>query len=295
VRVDSFDSSDPNFSTLGGYDPTRTKDNGDVATNSGLINSLSVGNANIYGKVSTGPGGSISVGPTGAAGSKAWQDAGNTGIQPGWSSDDMNVAFPDVELPEGITSAPFATSGSVGGTQYAILLENGDYRVNSLSLSGIQPDKSTLFVNGHARLYVEYGFDMTGKSEIIINTNASLQVYVDAPSAAIGGNGVANNPGNATNFFYYGTEKNTRLAFSGNGEFTGVIYAPYAAFGLNGGGGGTQDFIGASITGTVQMNGHFNFHYDENLEKVGPSRGFVVSNWQEIQVSEPDWQTYFPL
>jgi hypothetical protein len=42
----------------------RRGDKGDIATNSGLINSLNVGNANIMGKVSTGKGGKCGIGPT---------------------------------------------------------------------------------------------------------------------------------------------------------------------------------------------------------------------------------------
>jgi hypothetical protein len=31
----------------------------------------------------------------------------------------------------------------------------------------------------------------------------------------------------------------------------------------------------------ITMNGHFNFHYDENLKNKGFSKGFVPSNWKE--------------
>jgi hypothetical protein len=30
------------------------------------------------------------------------------------------------------------------------------------------------------------------------------------------------------------------------------------------------------------MNGHLNFHYDEALGKRGPSRGFIITSWNEI-------------
>ncbi len=47
ISTDSFDSQNPLYSTGGQYDPTKRRDNGDIATNSGLVNSLSVGNADI--------------------------------------------------------------------------------------------------------------------------------------------------------------------------------------------------------------------------------------------------------
>ena len=56
VLVDSFDSSDPGHSTGGQYDPAKRKDNGHVATNLGIVNALSGGNASILGTVATGPG-----------------------------------------------------------------------------------------------------------------------------------------------------------------------------------------------------------------------------------------------
>src|SRR5262245_23581453 len=49
IETDSFDSADPGHSTGGDYDVAKRKDKGDVATNSGLVNSLNAGNANIRG------------------------------------------------------------------------------------------------------------------------------------------------------------------------------------------------------------------------------------------------------
>ena len=51
---------------------------------------------------------------------------------------------------------------------------------------------------------------------------------------------------------------------------------------LGGGGSTIYDFVGSTITATVTMNGHFKFHYDESLSRLGPSRGYVVSSWNEI-------------
>jgi hypothetical protein len=65
-----------------------------------------------------------------------------------------------------------------------------------------------------------------------------------------------------------------------------VIYAPNANFTMNGGGNSAYDFVGASITKTVTMNGHFKFHYDEALAKYGPSRGFVLTSWNEMTPQE---------
>src|SRR5258705_441674 len=75
VESDSYDSRYTNSSNNGRYDASRRRANGSVATNAGLTNSLNVANASIYGKVSTGPGGSISIGPQGSVGDTAWVDS----------------------------------------------------------------------------------------------------------------------------------------------------------------------------------------------------------------------------
>jgi hypothetical protein len=106
ILTDSFDSGDPNWSGPGGqYDPTKTRDYGDVASNGKLIN---VGNANIYGHAATGPGGTIAVGSGGGIGPHSWQATHVGQIADGWATDDSNFTFPDTSLPytTGLTAEP---------------------------------------------------------------------------------------------------------------------------------------------------------------------------------------------
>src|SRR4029079_12589316 len=65
VETDSYDSNDPAASTNGQYNASMRRFNGDIASNSGDTNGVlvDVGNANIRGKVSTGPGGRVDIGP----------------------------------------------------------------------------------------------------------------------------------------------------------------------------------------------------------------------------------------
>jgi hypothetical protein len=96
---------------------------------------------------------------------------------------------------------------------------------------------------------------------------------------------VVNQDGLATSFSYWGLPSNTSVTMAGNAAFIGTIYAPQAALTLGGGGNTTYDFSGASISNTVAINGHFNFHYDEGL-KSGPARGYIVDSWQEVSSTE---------
>src|SRR5213593_2450133 len=62
LTTDSFDSADVTQSTNGKYDAGKAGDKGDVVSNSGLVNSVAVGNADVKGHVSTGPNGTVSIG-----------------------------------------------------------------------------------------------------------------------------------------------------------------------------------------------------------------------------------------
>ena len=281
IKTDSFDSGDPNHSTDGQYDSSKAKDNGDVATNSSLVDSLGVWNAEIYGQVSAGPGGSVKLGKNGSVGDAAWHAAGNTGMQPGHFTDDMNVYFPDVEVP--FTGGGFTpATAMVGGTNYSYVVGDGNWQMTTLSMSG----SGAMLVTGDAVLYVTGDVSLSGQSYIYIAPGASLQMYVAGANTSIGGSGVMNANSTASSFAYWGLPSNTSIAMSGNAAFTGTIYAPSAALTLGGGGSTRYDFVGSTITGSVKMNGHFQFHYDEALRGFGPRRGYAVNSWEEASWEE---------
>ena len=113
IWSDSFDSQDPSYSTSGQYDVTKRKDNGSVASVTGII---TMGGGVIYGSVGTGPSGSASGG---TVGDLAWITSGGTGIESGHYANDMNVAFPDVQVPfVGGYSTPGPGSASVTNYTY---------------------------------------------------------------------------------------------------------------------------------------------------------------------------------
>lgn len=281
ITTDSFDSADPAHSNNGQYDPSKRKDNGDVVTNFDVVNALSIGNANIMGQVKTGPGGSISIGANGSAGSEAWVAGGNSGIEPGYADDDMNVVWHDVQVPTttwtplGVVNHPL--NGDTKNVYKYAILTSGDYTISSLA------DK--LYIAPEAkdvRLYITGNVSLSGKDEILIGDGAKVKVYMAGASFSVGGNGVINMNSRAESFSYFGLPSNTSVAFGGNAAFIGTIYAPNADFTLGGGGSDALDFVGASITKSVRMNGHYHFHYDENLMNVGASRGYIPTSWEEM-------------
>lgn len=280
IETDSFDSKDPAFSTAGQYDPTKVKAGGDIATNSTIINSLNVGNAKIKGRISSGPEGTPAIGPNGSVGSLDWHAGGSKGIEPGWYSDDMNVEFPEVDMPG--SSGWYPGPGVVDGVYYDHVLNSGKYALYNLRLSG----SSKVLVRGDAKLVVNNTISLSGQSSIMIEDDASLQIYMNGASADIAGNGVINETGNALNFQYWGGPNNTSVKLAGNSAFVGTIYAPDAHLTMGGGGSDIWDFIGAGIADSIEMNGHYRFHYDENLGRQGPKRGWIAASWNEIELSE---------
>jgi len=113
VKTDSFDSSDASRSWFGAYKPSYyVGDNGDIASNDTIVNSISGGNANIYGHAATGPGGTASVGSGGGIGSHSYQASNPGSIEPNtmeggnWYTHDSNFTFPDTELPYNSGIAP---------------------------------------------------------------------------------------------------------------------------------------------------------------------------------------------
>jgi hypothetical protein len=280
IRTDSFDSSDSGASTGGKYDPAKARDNGSVITTSTLVDSLNMGNAKIKGLAKTGPNGTISIGPNGSVGSSAWVDSGKKGIEPGYSANDVNLQFPEATVPSGLGWYWGAAAGGIvdGVTYDQVYTQNGNYVLNTISGKNIY-----IATNANVKFYISGNVSMSGDDSITIAAhNASLAIYMAGSTFKASGNAALNNLSEkAENFTYYGLPSNKTVQFSGNANFIGTIYAPQADFSLGGGGNDEYDFVGASVTKTVTMNGKFNFHYDENLARVGPARGYVPTLWAE--------------
>jgi hypothetical protein len=273
IATDSFDSSDPAASTNGRYDPAKRKAAGDIATTGGIIN---VQNADVMGTLYSGPAGSYTIGSQGTVGDVAWVTGGSLGIQPGHYKNDYNMDFPDVAPPYQTGFSP--ASGTLDGTNYTWVLSTGNYIVTDPNGVSFNNNDSVL-VTGFARVYVTASFIMGGKSQITIAPGASLQLYVAGANTSIG---TINNAGNCSSFNYFGLPGNTTIALSGNDAFMGTIYAPYADLSLSGGGSDSLDYQGAIAVRSIGMNGHFNFHFDENLKRNGPVRGYQITSWSEI-------------
>lgn len=72
---------------------------------------------------------------------------------------------------------------------------------------------------------------------------------------------------------------------SGNGFFSGCLFAPNAELRGNGGGSNQQDLCGSFIVGSVTSNGHMCFHYDEVLGAPANPRAWGLALWTELQTA----------
>jgi hypothetical protein len=286
VIADSFDSTDTNKSTGALYDPSKKQANSFVGTNAKTVAAVEVnGSVQLYGNVATGPTGTIVSTGGATVGDAAWLGSGSAGIQSGHSANDMNVFFPDVEVPfTGGYAIPIplpVVGYPYGGTNYLYALGSGTYQMSSLTMSA---PGDRMVITGHAILYVTGNISISGQGYIYIAPGASLSLYVGGTTTSIAGKGLVNS-GPASAFKYMGLPTNTSVAFSGNGTFSGVIYAPHAALTLSGTGSNPLDFIGASTSSTVTMSGGFNFHYDESLANTTDAL-YIAASWDEIPYSE---------
>jgi hypothetical protein len=285
VGTDSFNSGATNYP--GYWTNTIRLAGGDVVTNDQITNStLNVANANIAGHIKTGPSGGIAIGPNGSVGDLPWVDLPTPGIEPGWAVNDLNVIFGDVTLP---TSNPWLSppgSGVVNGHLYSFVFP--DWPVPKPPDYCQMPNSGDIYVGTNRSVFLNVTAPNYNPNNIYVagmgDKAGKLLAFLNGPpgQSCTLGTGDYTQSGLAANLAFLGLPTCTSLAYKGNGDFTGVMYFPEADFQLAGGGSGIIDFIGSSVSKTVQMNGHYHFHYDENLKKVGPNTGFKAMSWLEV-------------
>ena len=260
VTVDSFNSANNTHSDFGRYPPAsqswKLLTNGDVGS---VYGPVSLGTPNIKGDLYLGPAATNSV--------VANQVSGRI-------YNDFNVDYPDVVAP----------AGAPGGSGW--FLDNADPHIFSgSSYTCVINDSHKIIVRGGSKVTLYVTTANFSPSEIQIQTNlagasGSLTIYQVSGSASFMGNGaLAVDSRRADSFSYFGLPGVTSVTYNGNGNpFFGVIYAPSANLTLNGGG----YMVGACIGRSITMGTSYSFHFDENLLKVGPMRGYLAKSWEEL-------------
>jgi Tfp pilus assembly protein PilX len=271
--IDSFDSTDPLHSTLGLYDVAKREANGTVQSVSGSSGVITV-STRIYGKVATGPGGSVTIN-NGSVGDIAWNsDPANSGkIEPGYSSTDVNLSLEDVAIPftNGFSALASGTN-SYKGTNYNYRLNSGNYQVGTFQMNASE----TMVVASNATLYVTGDFTINGQASIYVAPGGNLKLYLGGNDNKLNGGGISNGSGVATNLSIYGLNTASSIKYAGNAQFIGTVYAPQSDVVMT----GTSDVFGAIVGKTITTGGSMTFHYDESLG--GGNSKYIVVSWTEL-------------
>lgn len=256
VLVDSYRSSNPL-----GYVAASAGDKGDVFINGDIKNAGNIGNADIKGKVTLGPKGTFKIGPNGCVGSVGWHASPGSGVQPGWTRRDANVALPPVQAPW--TGGAVTPTGN-GGWKY--ILNGGNFELNSLTIGSSEKMR----VKADSVLYVTGNINIAG--EIEVSDGVKFRVYCGGTTCSL--QGTYTKKDIPSEFLLYGLP--SLKNFTANG-FAAAVYAPNAAFVLN----GNNQFWGSAAVDSLTMTGNSKIHYDEDLNTI-PGSGYQLASWQEL-------------
>jgi len=241
--TDSFNSTDPAFSTDGQYDKTKPRTNGTVASAQGIVN---IGSHVIGGNVVLG---------------KGAQYTSATNQVLGVIVTNETLVFPYVVLP----NVPWlAAPRTASGYDFTA---DGYYSINDNSNLVVEPGVTVVLnvitPSFNSMIQILGGMTNAGTAYIFLNgpTNAVLSQYIPKDTIV-----------RAKHLCIFGLPALNQVAIGvSNTNFTGVVYAPSASTIVNG--GGTADgFTGALVVGSILMNGHVQFHFDEDLLTNGPCR-----------------------
>jgi len=267
--MDSYDSSDPNYSTGGFWDVNKRRDRIGVGTLSSNKPAINTGGGIIYGSAATAPGGTVS----GNVGDGAWLAAnGFSGQQPDHVTDDFNMAIPDVVLPSPWNPSFSPVSATIGGVTYGYVLTAGDWQFGAVSVNS---SVGSIYVQGNVRIYFTGQLKMSGGASVTLAPGATLEIYLGA-GMDLSGHCVINPSGIPSRCSIYGLPGTTDMKYAGTAQAFCKLYAPNADITIT----GDFDFNGSLLGKTVKLSGSAAFHYDEALNAGKPD--YVVASWEEM-------------
>jgi len=170
-------------------------------------------------------------------------------------------------------------NAALPGSSYSYWLNASLSLKNGETLYVAPSNNVTLYLTGSLTM------QSLNSSYLSLGPGASLKLYVGTTSGSATTITLTqvNNSGDDSKLQIFGLPSTKSISWNGNAAFSGVVYAPEAAFSLGGGGNTDYNFQGACTVGSMKLNGNFNLHYDEYLRHLGVlSSGFTVTYWQEL-------------
>ncbi len=316
TSVDSWNSDPDNSSATAAipYSAGVRSDNGSVGSISVSVGAVLVKQADVWGYVSTGGSNPTSaVGSNGSVlGTDSVYDAStwtSTNVDPTRVSTDFSATFDAVTVPTQTankttityTDVPVINSDTIlpatTGAYAASPSDDGYYyyRTTKIDLTN-----ETLSITGKVVLVLtdtDTAIDVGGGSGVIsvAKTGGSLITYGPG-DVKLAGNGVSNGTdtsgdgsisdseaGQPIQFQFWGTKTSgtQNITITGNGTFSGIIYAPQGSVTINGNG----SVSGSVVANNITLSGNANFHYDESLGNFGGNNPYRVSKWKELTTS----------
>ena len=267
IVIDSYDSRSETTSTNGLYDVAKRLENGDVATNSRLIDA---GDATVYGDAYTNAG-TIENG------------ANIIGEQ----RDDFYQDLNPVKQPEwvAIEFSPSRVNGTTtltGGTKQ----NPKRYKLDSMTIAGTEVvtfAPSAPGVESYVEVWLTGDLKASGSGTIAVSPNTNVKIFLEG-NIDIKGNGTFNANSQPGRLQILGIEppggQVRTMSFSGNGVIVAAIYGPdhEVVFGAT----GAVGTMWGSLTGrSITMGGTTYIHYDEALADSGYITDYKIRSWFE--------------
>jgi hypothetical protein len=245
--------------------------------------SVSIGNADVYGYVEASDESRVSINKNGMV--TSYDDIGHDESR---VSGDFYADFPVTETPPGPYDQTYASGISgvtsvVGETDPS--LPPKSFIISGISLSGNAGN--ILSITGRVVFVLSGDIEVKGSASISLNADSSVEIYT-ANDVAIGGGGITNTDGKATDFSVFGTapmdgdDAGQDITIVGNGQLAATVYAPNADVSLNGG-GTDGEVLGGVVALTATITGGSAFHFDEALWDITDGDGtYSVDSWLEM-------------
>ncbi|MEI6437772.1 MAG: hypothetical protein WCO69_03365 [Candidatus Omnitrophota bacterium] len=259
--VDAFNSS------TGIYGGTNIDhSHGSVGSNGTSAGIVEVdNNANVWGDVSTGPGGSVT----------------NSGNIHGQITNANSVALPAVVVPATLTG--LASQGALTlGQKGTRTLTAGDYKYSNISLG----NKAVLTISGNVRLYLTGDASKNAlvsgnasETTISVASGGSLTIYTDGVVNLNNNNVINTLSQKPKDFLIYSTYTGANgVAVSNNATSYMAIYAPQTDVSASNNAG----LYGAVVGKTASLNNNGDIHFDMALAGLAnPFESVIVTNWRE--------------
>lgn len=297
IFIDSFDSTDLARS-YGGVMPGQPYPAGSQNTGMGYYNvapynylaanistnfdSLSGGNAYIYGDAKTNGGTLATVVGTGNLQGQLYDDYYEAMLPvyaPQWNVSSGGQVKKSTTFTGGTAASParyIVSAISVSG-QSQITFDFGK--------TGVNPDPSKNYVEMYVTGSVSTKGNGTTDGSIVIVNGVNVKMYVGG-NVDVSGNGLVNNNSSAASLSIYGINPTApatqTFKLGGSATFYGTVYAPGATLVLNGGGNGGQ-FVGSLAGKTASLVGNVQIRYDESLGAATENvlTSFKIASWFE--------------